>query len=571
MKTIGPVRDGGHRCHVLWRLALVLVIFASSPTAWGQSIADQEEQRRRAQQQAQEREIRQSSPDVRISGEVSSQLEDLSLPSETNCFEARSIELVGASGKPFRWIAPYLKRYEGRCIGQAGINQIIKRVGDQIISLGYVTTRIGIPAQDLSTGMLKFVLVPGVVRAIRMAEGSPKIHWQNAFPMEPGDLLNLRDLEQGLEQLKRVPSQDVDMDIVPGDVPGESDVVLKVRKAKPWRWGISMDDAGLLATGKRQLSTNFFWDNPFGLNDLLSLSLNGDAEQDRDRKGTYGYGWQYSIPFGYWTLGVSESVYEYRQTVAGINQSFISSGVSRSQELKVQRLVFRDQSSKTTLQFRTGTRLSQSFIDDTEILVQHRRTAFAELAIQQRQYIGAVQLDATLSRRNGVPWYGGLSDAIGHQSSNPTYNYAITVLDIGGLASFSLGQQSVRWIGALRAQTSKDVLYSSEQLAIGNRYTVRGFDGEQTLSGERGWYLRNELEFALGASGSSTYIGVDQGQVDGPSTQYLPGKKLAGMAIGLRGSLFGAYYDLFVSAPIQKPDNFAAASHVSGFQLSYQF
>ncbi|WP_196302056.1 POTRA domain-containing protein, partial [Ralstonia solanacearum] len=34
------------------------------------------------------------------------------------------------------------------------------------------------------------------------------------------DLLNLRDLEQGLEQMKRVASQDVDMQIVPTDVPG---------------------------------------------------------------------------------------------------------------------------------------------------------------------------------------------------------------------------------------------------------------------------------------------------------------------------------------------------------------
>ncbi|WP_196304116.1 POTRA domain-containing protein, partial [Ralstonia solanacearum] len=45
---------------------------------------------------------------------------------------------------------------------------------------------------------------------------------------------NLRDLEQGLEQMKRVASQDVDMQIVPTDVPGVSDVVISVKRAKPW-------------------------------------------------------------------------------------------------------------------------------------------------------------------------------------------------------------------------------------------------------------------------------------------------------------------------------------------------
>ncbi|SAL32211.1 polypeptide-transport-associated domain-containing protein [Caballeronia turbans] len=46
--------------------------------------------------------------------------------------------------------------------------------------------------------------------------------------------LDLRNLEQGVEQMKRVASQDVDMKIEPTDVPGESDVVLSLKRAKPW-------------------------------------------------------------------------------------------------------------------------------------------------------------------------------------------------------------------------------------------------------------------------------------------------------------------------------------------------
>ena len=29
--------------------------------------------------------------------------------------------------------------------------------------------------------------------------------------------------------------------------------------------------------------------------------------------------------------------------------------------------------------------------------------------------------------------------------------------------------------------------------SIGGRYTVRGFDGEASLMGERGWLLRNDI------------------------------------------------------------------------------
>lgn len=31
----------------------------------------------------------------------------------------------------------------------------------------------------------------------------------------------------------------------------------------------------------------------------------------------------------------------------------------------------------------------------------------------------------------------------------------------------------------------------ARHFAIGSRYTVRGFDGERNLSGERGWYGQN--------------------------------------------------------------------------------
>ncbi len=36
-------------------------------------------------------------------------------------------------------------------------------------------------------------------------------------------------------------------------------------------------------------------------------------------------------------------------------------------------------------------------------------------------------------------------------------------------------------------------LTQQDKLSIGGRYTVRGFDGELSLSGEKGWLWRNEL------------------------------------------------------------------------------
>ena len=50
--------------------------------------------------------------------------------------------------------------------------------------------------------------------------------------------------------MKRVPNQDVDMQIVQGSSTGESDVVISVKRQKPWSLTLSADDSGLKSTGQ---------------------------------------------------------------------------------------------------------------------------------------------------------------------------------------------------------------------------------------------------------------------------------------------------------------------------------
>ena len=46
---------------------------------------------------------------------------------------------------------------------------------------------------------------------------SALIPWKNAFPIKEGNILNIRRLEQGLEQMKCVSSLDVSMKLLPAD------------------------------------------------------------------------------------------------------------------------------------------------------------------------------------------------------------------------------------------------------------------------------------------------------------------------------------------------------------------
>ena len=76
-----------------------------------------------------------------------------------------------------------------------------------------------------------------------------------------------------------------------------------------------------------------------------------------------------------------------------------------------------------------------------------------------------------------------------------------------------------------------------DQIAIGNRSSVRGFDGESVLLAESGYTLRQEFTTPLAlvaGINSVAYLGIDIGRVWGAGAALLPGQKLAGAALGLR-------------------------------------
>jgi hemolysin activation/secretion protein len=140
---------------------------------------------------------------------------------------------------------------------------------------------------------------------------------------------------------------------------------------------------------------------------------------------------------------------------------------------------------------------------------------------------------------------------------------------------FAVATQNFRYVTTVHAQFTNDTLFYLDDLTIGSRYTVRGFDGETMLAAEKGFYWRNELQMPLGQTGQTLYTGIDYGRVFGPNTAFLAGSQLAGAVIGLRGNIGtrigGFAYDLFAGTPIYKPAAFPTARVTLGFQATAQF
>lgn len=591
-KSICLTQSNRRLSSVVHSIVLFFLLAGAFSNANSQAIQTpaSEEQRRRSQVEAAERVRQLKAPNVALPTsavtEAVADINSLMLPEESPCFEIRQFKLAvplqlspaahiaGASEldfDPFRFAQNYLNQYSGKCVGQQGMNVIVQRLNNLIMKKGYSTTRIGIPEQDLSTGILTLTLVPGIIHAIRYADSELHGTPRNAFPASVGQLLNLRDLEQGLEQLKRVPNQDVALQIVPADALGESDVMLEVKRTKPYTLTANFDNGGAKGTGQYQGGLNLGLNNLLGISDILNLGISSDADRQGHNHGTGGHSLYYAVPMGYWNYSLSVSDYTYHQKIAGNNEDHISSGKSKNLEFKVAQQFQRDASQKNSWQFKVGKRWSNTLIDNVDIGVQKRNTSSVEFGWVHTHYIGHAQLDVTLANRWGTSAFGGTGNPIGRQSDYPTFMYTMQTVDVTLVAPFQIASQPLSYIATFRGQNTRSPLYTTDQFSIGGRYTVRGFDGELTLTGERGFYVRNELNLPLANTAQSAYMAVDFGKVYGPSVQYLVGDTLAGATVGVRGGYKGFAYDLFSGWSLYKPAQFKTGTPAIGFNVTYQY
>jgi hemolysin activation/secretion protein len=567
------------------RLWMLVVACMATPAA-AQSAAEAAAQEV-LRQQERERVLRQQQelrPDVRLERASADGIERLPAE-EAPCFRIDRILLVGEDASDFQWALraadPQQDPATGRCLGTEGINLVMKRVQNAIIARGYVTTRVLSAPQDLTGGTLTLSVLPGTVRTATFVEpGKARATLGNALPTHSGRVLNLRDIEQGLENFQRVPTVTADIRIAPAEggdaAPGQSDLMIAWEQRLPVRASLSLDDSGSRSTGKLQANGTLSLDNPLGFNELFYVSVGRGVFNGTD-KSTQSWTAHYDIPYDYWLLGVTASAYDYSQNVAGAFETYEYSGESRNAELRLDRLLMRNARFKLGVYGRGWWKESRNAIDDTEIEVQRRRTAGWEAGINQKLFMGNATLDASVSYRRGSGAFNALrSPEERAHAFDPeialegTSRMRLITADAQLTVPFQLGAQRLRYTAAWRAQWNRSPLSPQDRFAIGGRYSVRGFDGESSLSAERGWTLRNDLSLALGG-GQEAYVGLDFGRVGGPSTQWQAGDALSGMALGLRGGWQNVSWEGFVGSPLRKPRYFPTAYTTLGFSLAWRY
>lgn len=498
----------------------------------------------------------------------------ITVPDLGGCRDIRHIAIEGATQLPAALRQQIDTDYAGQCLDAKKLENILALVTKSYIDRGFITSRVYLPAQDLRTGTLTIRVVEGRIAQYELDATRPGgVSVAGAFPAAPGALLNLRDLEQGTDQLNRLASNSATLDIRPGQQPGESIVVVRNASRTPARLLLSADNLGTPATGRTSLSGTLSLDSVLGRNELIAITQRNSVPHDADHRSR-ATALLLSVPWGYWNFGADLSRTSYGNRIAQASgNTLLVEGRTDTVGLSVDRVLFRDAGSRLNASARIGTQDTTSYVGGELLGVASRKLAISELSLSGFVALGGGVLNGRLGWAHGLKGLGALHDPAGLARDQPHAQFDKLNFDLGFDRRFKWADTTFAWSSQFSGQRAFDTLYGSQQFLIGGPGSVRG-SLVNTLSGDNGLLWRNELGLPFAQNLGDVpvvgrgYIGLDVGRVSNRAAG-VPSGSMSGATVGVSVQAAGASVDLFVSRAIRLPTGMRRESTQVGLRLSY--
>ncbi len=482
---------------------------------------------------------------------------------EAVCFDIRKIKVRGVTVLNNGRLHALIKAYSGTCMGQKAIEALRQQITNAYIEAGFITTRANVPKQDVANKVLILDVVEGriegfsykVVHGEGEAVDGPARKITSAFPAKPGDILQLRELEQGLEQINRLASSRASINLIPGKEPGTSIVVVSEIKEDVLRGRVSFDNNGSQDTGQERIRASVELDDVLSLNETYSVSYVGT-------ENTNALSYSFSIPFQNWLFSTYGSYSETLSAVAPTADLFSQTG---NISIHVERLLARDAKRKFHIYGSGGYYWNSRFINVAKLIPQNRTSV--RLGVRQEHYFPGSVLSIDTALAFGVPLLGADQDLPDPADDTPLARFSKVDARVSFIKALEKGAQ---YYATATGQYSPSPLFSNEQLTVGGWDTVRGYSG-LGVTGEQGVYTRHELSLPMPDWPASTGLHADG--VDPVRETYMKHKdgirpfvfadagfvrnlaldrsfNLLGAGVGIRGSIGPFSFDTALAFPI---------------------
>ncbi len=477
------------------------------------------------------------------------------------CRDIQTVQVEGASlfseADLDRITQPYLQR----CLGVGHIEALLSDITRAYIQKGWVGVRAYLPQQDLSEGRLKILVVEGKLSKIQVEDGGKNSISVGAIaPGLEGAPLNIRDLEQALDQANRLASNNATLEMLPGSTPGDSIVVLHNKPTFPVHALVSLDNQGSESTGESQAGVTVSIDNILGFNDFVSYTKRRTFPLGEKQRLSESDSMTYIIPFGYSTLSINGSVSRYSSSFSTASGTRLkNSGDTDSYSVRLDHVLSRNATTRWNFYSNLTAKESKSYLEDTLLTAASRKLSVLDVGSSVNTVVAGGSLYLDLGVSQGLKSFGALRDAEERTDSDPRAQFRKWVFSGNYFLPFRIAEQGFEFSSQWASQYSNHVLYGSEQLMIGSLYSVRGFH-RSSLSGDHGFFVRNEVGMrrpfdVAGIPGSiRPWIGLDYGRVYNRNDG-VPEGALTGLALGVQVNFRnGINADIQATKPLSKPD-----------------
>ena len=427
--------------------------------------------------------------------------------------------------------------YEGRCLGLVAFDEILEKLTLAYVDLGFVLSRAYLPEQDLTKRELIIKVVEGELSDITI-NGAQRPYWSHAvFPKLIGKPVNIRDVEQGLDQIESMPRWRANMEFTPGEDAGDSVLAVSAETAKPYQIKVTTDNRGNDQTGKWNTGLSGDFTNLLGINDTLTWGVSKSVGPDPFSLGYSGdqnnsSSFEYTLPYGAWTWSYGMSWSDYELTIPGAISPIVTNGKSRNQTLTARYLWSRDQTTKHTVHATLTRARNANYIQDVFIDASSRTLTGLELGYAVSKPFGPGSLDATFHVARGLTWFGA-QDARDVPEGGPNPQYLLLGFSADYVQKLN---DKTKWTSTATGQLSADRLYGGQSFAIGGVSTVRG-SKIALASGSSGIVWRNEIDYSLAQTtiGSATLYGaLDFGRILAQPRLEITSASALGSAIGIK-------------------------------------
>ena len=237
-------------------------------------------------------------------------------PRRGNALSVRGFRFSGNTVIGSDALSAVLEPYRQRPLEFAEIEALTLVLSAHYRAQGYVA-QVALPAQDVSDGVLGFVVTEAVLGQVLVDAPAPvrtsaqRLTGIVANQLCVGEILQVEALSRALLIASDLPGLAVTGALAQGAEPGQTDLVLSVSDKPMVSGDVDLENTGGTSTGTERLGLNLYGNGALGQGDLWSANLSANQGSNYARLGM-------TFPAGYGglRLGLNASHLEYQVITA---------------------------------------------------------------------------------------------------------------------------------------------------------------------------------------------------------------------------------------------------------------